>query len=210
MLYSLICKLPGASHEIFFQSKRLAGTFNSFSGAKLWKAAAPTSKRTGRGKRARARKKEDFSGDHVLGEGVAGILWPGLNTNFKEKPKQRTPEEQEAYLAQRNVLKAEKKDKRSDLVVRGWTGAHYGGVHLGAPEPIDGFDFTEFDSVVMDVARVSHMTAKVGRVYSTRAIIAVGNSKGLVGVGHCVSSTLAGAFRKARQKALNRLVYVER
>lgn len=210
MLQGLVLRLSVHSNEVFSQSLRLAGTFNSLSSENLWKSTSPQTKRTGRGKRARIRQREDFSADHMLGEGDAGILWPGLNTNVENPPSKRTPEEQEAFLATKNVLKDQKKLKRTQNFARGWTGGHYGGIRLGAPESIDGHDFSDFESIVMDVARVSHMTAKIGRVYSTRAIVAVGNGKGLVGFGHCVATNIAGAFRKARQKAVNRLVYVER
>ena len=190
-------------------SKRCAGTFTSVSGKSLWNSTSPESKRTGRGKRARIRKKEDFSAKHSMGEGKAAILWPGLNTSVNEEVRQRTKQEQDEYLARQEELSNAKK-RFAKVNERGWTGGHYGGMKLGPPEPVQGQNFFDFESVIMNLARVSHMRGGVGRVYSFRAMVAVGNYNGLVGVGMCVSPTIAGAFRKAKQKAVNRLMHVER
>ena len=190
-------------------SKRFTGTFTSLTGKQLWSSTSPETRRTGRGKRAQVRKKEDFSGQKKIGEGTLGILWPGLNSPLTTSLKKRSEEEQEQYVALQNELKDAKKMFKKPKV-RGWTGGHYPGIYLGPPEPVNGQYFHDFESVVMDLARVSHMNAKMGRVYSMRAIVAVGNANGLVGFANCVSPTIAGAFRKARQKAANRLIYVER
>ena len=190
-------------------TKRFTGTFTSLSGKQLWNSTSPEKRRTGRGKRARVRKKEDFSNRHVLGEGKAGVLWPGLNAKAANVVTQRSKEEQEAYETNRTELKNAKRFFQKP-VERGWSGGHYPGMKLGPPEPVHGQNFFDFNSVIMDVARVSHMEGTIGRVYSTRAIVAVGNYNGLIGVGMCSSPTIAGAFRKARQKAANRLIHVER
>ena len=194
---------------LFPYAKRFTGTFTSITGKSLWESTSPESRRTGRGKRARIRRKEDFSGSHKMGEGQAGILWPGLNLKVDQNVRQRSEEEQNQYLAQQEELKTLKKSLKVSSE-RGWTGGQYGGMRLGPPDPVLGQNFFDFDSVIMDLARVSHMRGGIGRVYSFRAMVAVGNFKGLVGVGMCVSPTIAGAFRKARQKAINRLMFVER
>ena len=58
---------------LFPYAKRCTGTFTSITGKSLWESTSPESRRTGRGKRARIRRKEDFSGSHKMGEGQAGI-----------------------------------------------------------------------------------------------------------------------------------------
>jgi len=137
------------------------------------------------------------------------MLWPGLNTRPEGKMAQRGEEQQKEYLQHREEVIAKRKRLGIEST-RGWSGARWGGVHLDPPEPVPGQDFSDFKCVLMEVRRVSHRNSKIGRVYGIRAMVAVGNGKGIVGIGGCVASDLVSAVRKARLKAFNRLQYIER
>ncbi|CAK8672741.1 small ribosomal subunit protein uS5m-like [Clavelina lepadiformis] len=194
----------------FFWSnqRRCTGTFCRLSGKDLWNSTSPENKRTGRGKRARIQKKKDFS-KKVFGEGDAGVMWPGLNEVHTAQARVRTPEEQAVYLEERKAFEEMRKATRNNTV-RGWTGGHWGGVDLGTPAPLNGISFDDFKCTIMDVARVSHMSDRIGRVYGNRAMVAVGNGKGMIGVSSSVATDLSSALRKARNRALSRLKFVER
>jgi len=186
------------------------GFMNSKTADHLWSSVVPPKKKSsGRGKRAVARKRIDLGRNVVVGEGVQGMLWPGLNTRPEGKMAQRGEEQQKEYLQHREEVIAKRKRLGIEST-RGWSGARWGGVHLDPPEPVPGQDFSDFKCVLMEVRRVSHRNSKIGRVYGIRAMVAVGNGKGIVGIGGCVASDLVSAVRKARLKAFNRLQYIER
>jgi len=208
----LLCS--SAIPSVIVAQHRNAGFFTRLTGETLWNSTSPTAKRTGRGKRAKVRKREDLGRGKVLGEGKDGMLWPGLNLRLDGNSdiQQRTEEEQKAYEQQVEERKQERERMWGSRknVAKGWTGGHWGGVKLGPPEPVDGISYDDFESVIMDIARVSHMNNKVGRVYSVRAAVAVGNGNGLIGVSGAVAPDIVAACRQARLKAVRRLRYIER
>lgn len=65
----------------------------------------------------------------------------------------------------------------------------------------------EFDSKLLDLARVDRMTAG-GRRIRFRAVMVVGNRKGKVGVGAAKGADVAQAINKAKRKAKKNLVTV--
>ena len=206
---NVLCK---CAHETVLLSQRYSGFFTRNTGESLWNSTSPTAKRTGRGKRAKVRKREDLGRGKVLGEGKHGMLWPGLNVENSNPINQRSEEEQVAFIKAAEMKKQERGRMwgSSKNVAKGWTGGHWGGVKLGKPEPIDGISYDDFESIIMDIARVSHMNNKVGRVYSVRAAVAVGNGNGLIGVSGAVAPDIVAAVRQARLKAIRRLRFIER
>ena len=65
----------------------------------------------------------------------------------------------------------------------------------------------EFDSKLLDLARVVRMTAG-GRRFRFRAVMVVGNGKGKVGVGVSKGADVAQAVEKATRKAKKNLLAV--
>lgn len=66
------------------QNRCKVNVINTITAEKLWDSASPTKLRTGRGKRAKKKKRVDLGNEKVLGEGEAGMVWPGLNINIKD------------------------------------------------------------------------------------------------------------------------------
>nr|XP_039255910.1 28S ribosomal protein S5, mitochondrial-like [Styela clava] len=123
----------------------------------------------------------------------------------------RTPEEQASFEEKQNE-KPDSKIRRKfkvDSSTRGWSGANYGGQRILPPMDEDE-SLSQFDAFLLNVARVSHMRNSIGREYSFRSIVSVGNGNGTFGVAMATSSDVASASRKARMKALRRLQFIER
>ena len=182
--------------------------FNRNPASPLWDSAAPPPSMRSRGKRSKPRKRIDLSRGHEIGEGNAGMQWPGLNSTVKGNIEKRSEEEQLQFLqAIEEKMKLRERPPRE--AVKGWSGGKWGGVHCGPLEPIDGLSFDDFDSVILNVQRVSHMRAS-GRNYSVRATVAVGNNNGVVGINAATASDIGSAVRKARVKAAKRLMVFDR
>nr|CAB3264011.1 28S ribosomal protein S5, mitochondrial-like [Phallusia mammillata] len=181
---------------------------NQVTATALWNSVSPTKKRTGRGKRGQARKKVDLGRHKVLGENELGIEWPGLNAKTENKLYKRTRTEQQAYVEDREKFK--QGFRREKTVVRGWTGAQWGGLRIPAPESTEDNSFEDFQCVLLQAARVAHRDKTVGRIYRLRCMVAVGNGKGVMGIAGSTSANISAAVRKARNKAFRRLHVIER
>jgi small subunit ribosomal protein S5 len=66
---------------------------------------------------------------------------------------------------------------------------------------------SEFDSEVLDIARVTRVT-KGGKRFSFRATVAIGNGKGKVGVGVAQGRDVAQSVQKATNQARRNLIDV--
>lgn len=177
-------------------------------GESLWKSVrAETGKVGGRGKRTKKRKAVDLGAGKILGEGKAGILWPGLNVPVDKAISQRTEEEQKRWEESRSQ-RSTKIQRNKDNSNRGWSGGLWGGQKLISGDSESAA--SNFDAYLLQAARVSHMIASVGRVYSIRALVVVGNGNGTFGVGMHSSHDVPNAARKARIKALKRLQFIDR
>uniref|UniRef100_A0A8C6VBF9 Small ribosomal subunit protein uS5m n=1 Tax=Naja naja TaxID=35670 RepID=A0A8C6VBF9_NAJNA len=210
-----------ASYNVTVQQRRQRSFFNKLTANELWKGVAAENTaggRKGRGKRGKRKKTRDLNRGQVLGEGKIGFLWPGLNAPLMVSGKvqsitQRNEEEQKAL----QLAKAEEQkqlDKRKRVRIkkeRGWTGRSWGGVSLGLPDPgPNGETFEDFDSRVLEVRSVFNMTSNEGRKRSMRALVAVGNGKGSAGFALGKAAHMKNALRKAKNKAIRHLHYVER
>ena len=185
------------SPSLFYQPFRSSSFLTHLPAQKLWDSTSPIVKRTGRGKRAKVIKREDLGRNHQFGEGKSGTVWPGLNSSLTSKFYQRNEEEQQNFLNEIEEKKSARKPPPREKV-RGWSGAQWGGVRLGPIEPINGVSFDEFESVILGVQRVSHMTGRQGRVYSVKATVAIGNGEGVIGIFSASASEITSAVRKAR------------
>ncbi|KAM5228051.1 small ribosomal subunit protein uS5m [Ctenodactylus gundi] len=203
------------------QQYRPYSFFTKLTADELWKgvlAETGAGGRKGRGKRSKKKRKKDLNRGQVIGEGHSGYLWPGLNVpllkNGVVQPiSQRSKEEQEKVEA--NLLQQrEEWDRKRKIKVkreRGWSGNTWGGVSLGPPDPDpSGETFEDFDTRILEVRNVFNMTAKEGRKKSVRVLVAVGNGKGAAGFAIGKATERVDAFRKAKNKAVHYLHYIER
>uniref|UniRef100_A0A8C4R0K5 Small ribosomal subunit protein uS5m n=1 Tax=Eptatretus burgeri TaxID=7764 RepID=A0A8C4R0K5_EPTBU len=201
------------------QPVRYTSFFGKLTADLLWKGAlAERSTRKGRGKRSKKKYRKDLNKGQRIGEGQGGFLWPGLNIPV-EKPKpimvvQRRDPEQQKEIFMEMIRQRDSDDKRRKSRIRherGWTGSTFGGRSIGCPDPGPrGETFEDFDSRVIEVRNVSHMTAKEGRTKMVRAFVVVGNGKGAVGFAIGKAPEKIAALRKAKNMAIKRLQFIER
>ncbi|XP_051000541.1 28S ribosomal protein S5, mitochondrial [Acomys russatus] len=195
--------------------------FTKLTAEELWKGALAETgagARKGRGKRTKRKKKKDLNRGQIIGEGRSGFLWPGLNvplmrSGVVQNIGQRSREEQEKVEADMAQQREEWDRKRKIKVKRerGWSGNTWGGVSIGPPDPgPNGETYEDFDTRILEVRNVFNMTAKEGRKKSVRVLVAVGNGNGAAGFAVGKAANRADAFRKAKNKAIHYLHYIER
>ncbi|XP_062979985.1 small ribosomal subunit protein uS5m isoform X2 [Elgaria multicarinata webbii] len=210
-----------AGRDVMVQQSRQSSFFNKLTADELWKgvlAETGAGGRKGRGKRTKKKLKKDLNRGQIIGEGHSGFLWPGLNAPVMkmgtvQKIAQRDKEEQETLVAKRIQQREEwdKKRKMRTKRERGWSGASWGGVSLGPPDPgPNGETYEDFDSRVIELKNVFNMTAKEGRKKSVSALVVVGNGKGAAGFALGKAYDRMVALRKAKNRAIHYLHYIER
>ncbi|XP_036608598.1 28S ribosomal protein S5, mitochondrial [Trichosurus vulpecula] len=214
------CCISAPSRSIG-QQHRHYSFFTKLTAEELWKGALAESgagARKGRGKRSKKKRKKDLNKGQIIGEGRSGFLWPGLNApvlkhGMVQGVGQRGKEEQEKIQAEMIHQRDEwdKKRKKKIKRERGWTGSSWGGVSLGPPDPgPNGETYEDFDTRILEVRNVFNMTAKEGRKKSVRVLVVVGNGKGAAGFAVGKAPDRVNAFRKAKNRAIHYLHYVER
>ncbi|XP_035519894.1 28S ribosomal protein S5, mitochondrial [Morone saxatilis] len=204
-----------------WQQTRHGSFFNKLTANELWKgvlAESGAGGRKGRGKRSKPKQKTDLNRGRNIGEGRGGFLWPGLNIPVVKDgnllPLGRRGEAEQQLLQAETVRQRDEWEKKKRTRVkrqRGWTGNSWGGISLGPPDPgPNGETYKDFDSRVIEVKSVFNMTAKEGRKRSISCLVAVGNGNGAAGfaLGKAVDRTTA--LRKAKNKAIHYLYYIER
>ncbi|KAM6460976.1 small ribosomal subunit protein uS5m [Liasis olivaceus] len=210
-----------ASYNVTVQQRRQRSFFNKLTASQLWKGVAAENTaggRKGRGKRGKKRRTRDLNRGQVLGEGSLGFLWPGLNAPLVVSGKvqaisQRDEEEQKTLQLAKaeEQIKIDQKRKMRIKKERGWTGRSWGGVSLGSPDPgPNGETYDDFDSRIIELKPVFNMTANEGRKRSMSALVVVGNGRGSAGFALGKASHMKNALRKAKNKAVRHLQYVER
>ncbi|XP_072490795.1 small ribosomal subunit protein uS5m [Notamacropus eugenii] len=203
------------------QQHRHYSFFTKLTADELWKGALAESgagARKGRGKRSKKKRRKDLNRGQIIGEGRSGFLWPGLNApvlkhGMVQGVSQRGKEEQERMQAEMIQQRDEwdKKRKKKIKRERGWTGSSWGGISLGPPDPgPNGETYEDFDTRILEVRSVFNMTAKEGRKKSVRVLVVVGNGNGAAGFAIGKAPDRMNAFRKAKNKAIHYLHYVER
>uniref|UniRef100_A0A8D2BD52 Small ribosomal subunit protein uS5m n=1 Tax=Sciurus vulgaris TaxID=55149 RepID=A0A8D2BD52_SCIVU len=209
---------PGSSVG---QPHRPYSFFTKLTADELWKGALAETgagARKGRGKRSKKKRRKDLNRGQIIGEGRSGFLWPGLNAPLVRNGAvqtiaQRSKEEQEEVAAHMLQQREEWDQKRRTKVKRerGWSGNSWGGLSLGPPDPgPNGETYEDFDSRILEVRNVFNMTAKEGRKRSVRVLVAVGNGRGAAGFAIGKATERVDAFRKAKNKAIHYLYYIER
>lgn len=203
------------------QQYRPYSFFTKLTAEELWKGALAETgagARKGRGKRTKKKKKKDLNRGQIIGEGRSGFLWPGLNvplikSGVVQNIGQRSKEEQQKVEADMAEQREEWDRKRKIKVKRerGWSGNTWGGVSIGPPDPgPNGETYEDFDTRILEVRNVFNMTAKEGRKKSVRVLVAVGNGNGAAGFAVGKAADRADAFRKAKNRAIHYLHYIER
>ncbi|XP_053731416.1 28S ribosomal protein S5, mitochondrial [Synchiropus splendidus] len=204
-----------------WQQTRHGSFFNKLTAEQLWKgvlAETGAGARKGRGKRTKRKMKKDLNRGQNIGEGHGGFLWPGLNAplvkdgNVQNMSRRGEAEQQE--VREELERQREEWDRRKRMKIkreRGWSGNCWGGISLGAPDPgPNGETYEDFDSRVIEVKSVFNMTAKEGRKRSISCLVAVGNGKGAAGFALGKAADRTTALRKAKNRALHYLYYIER
>ncbi|XP_062375849.1 28S ribosomal protein S5, mitochondrial [Sardina pilchardus] len=212
------CAAPAV---ISWQQTRHRSFFNKLTAEELWRgvvAETGAGARKGRGKRAKRKLKKDLNRGQIIGEGRGGFLWPGLNAPVVKagavQPMGRRGEAEQQEMRADMERQRDEWDRRRKMRVkreRGWTGSSWGGISLGAPDPgPNGETYEGFDSRVIEVKSVFNMTAKEGRKRSISCLVAVGNGNGAAGFALGKAADRQTALRKAKNRALHYLYYIER
>ncbi|KAG8583716.1 hypothetical protein GDO81_008514, partial [Engystomops pustulosus] len=211
-----------ALHSISIQQARMSSSFFSrLTANELWKgvlAETGGAARKGRGKRTKKRIKRNLNVGQSIGDGRSGHLWPGLNVPILASGKTQAiskRNQQEIEAMQAKIIQErdefEKKRKTRIKRERGWTGQSWGGISIGHPDPgPNGETYEDFDCRVIELKSVFNMTAKEGRKRSVSALVAVGNGKGAAGFALGKASDRMIALRKAKNRAVQYLHYIER
>lgn len=168
---------------------------------KLWQAVS-----SGRGKGRGGKKKvrpKDIDGE-FLKFGSANMTWPGLNEPIKLGQGSERRQKQQRVMEDRGKFS---RANRMDPTKRGWTGTTWPGRHAGAPQLPNGDIKEDFDSIVIEVKKVS-VTRASGKRKRTSALVVVGNKQGSIGWAIGKGTFASAAIRKARNKAVNYLHYV--
>ncbi|XP_037591210.1 28S ribosomal protein S5, mitochondrial isoform X2 [Cebus imitator] len=214
------CRVSSSSH-LMGQQYRPYSFFTKLTAGELWKGALAETgagTRKGRGKRTKKKKRKDLNRGQIIGEGHCGFLWPGLNVPLMKNGavqtiSQRSKEEQKKVEADM-IQQREEWDRRRKMKVkreRGWSGRSWGGISLGPPDPgPNGETYEDFDTRILEVRNVFSMTAKEGRKKSIRVLVAVGNGRGAAGFALGKAADRLDAFRKAKNRAVHYLHYIER
>jgi len=164
---------------------------------KLW-AAVTGGRGAGRGKKKVIVKGVD---PELLKYDKAGLKWQGFNAPVKIESR-----------GKRDAAEDEEPEKRVRLkrtFERGWTGKTWPGRKVGHPVTADGEELTNFMSIVVEMRRVSNMTAG-GRKKTQRAMVVAGNYNGVAGFGVGRGQTPISAIREARNRAVRYLYFIER
>ncbi|XP_074845287.1 small ribosomal subunit protein uS5m [Carettochelys insculpta] len=207
--------------SVTIQQCRQSSFFNKLTADELWRgvlAESGAGGRKGRGKRSKKKLKKDLNRGQSIGEGRSGFLWPGLNAPVLKSGAVQTIGQRDKALQEKVqsevIQKREEWEKRRKTKVkreRGWTGGSWGGVSLGPPDPgPNGETYEDFDSRVIQVKNVFNMTAKEGRKKSVSALVVVGNGNGAAGFAVGKANDRMAALKKAKNKAIHYLHYVER
>ncbi|XP_040285564.1 28S ribosomal protein S5, mitochondrial [Bufo bufo] len=211
-----------AIHSVTIQQARMSSSFFSrLTATELWKgvlAETGGAARKGRGKRTKKRIKRNLNVGQNIGDGKFGHLWPGLNVAILANGKtqaisKRDQQQLEAMQARIIQERDEFERKRKTRVKRerGWTGQSWGGISIGHPDQgPNGETYEDFDCRVIEMKSVFNMTAKEGRKRSVSVLVAVGNGNGAAGFAVGKASDRLIALRKAKNRAVQYLHYIER
>jgi len=93
---------------------------------------------------------------------------------------------------------------------RGWSGVKMGGRSIGPPDPIGQDTFEGFDTKVLEMKIVTNMESNIGRRRRFSVLAFTGNKDGMCGFAVAKNVEGRGAFRKAKNRAGQKLLWVAR
>ena len=183
----------------------------------LWKGALGVSKMSAkRGRKGGGGKlmKQDLNRGQRLGSGRIKMVWPGLNAPVvtgRQTLSIKSLGTDEQF--DQNLLKARSRMRRFSgqkvhPLDRGWSGTKMGGRWIGPPDPVNGEHFVGFDTAVLDMRPIFHMTAKFGKYKRYKCLTVTGNMNGLAGyaIARDIDSRVVPTLSKNR--AAQRLQYI--
>ena len=207
--------------------KRPASTFfsRSHKADYLWKTNTSVSSQ-GR-QRGRAKglvRRKNLNRGQLVGVGPAMIMWPGLTQRVtpgakdnwtNKKMSERQYKQYEDRIAEMQAA-APGGGRRAKVkptpLQRGWTSASPQGKKFASPlEPNYAINYDGFESVLLEMKQVSHMTGNKGRLRSFSTIMLTGNKQGVAGFTLTKTPTNRGPvmFQQAADRAGLRLVHID-
>nr|CAG4637008.1 EOG090X0689 [Ceriodaphnia reticulata] len=193
--------------------------FNKLPADKLWKGVTSVSnagKKRGRGRAVGKKTAKNLNKGQIIGVGKTNMVWPGLNSPIiqgRELIQQRKlpddPDREAKLLKMRDEMGAFRILRLSPLE-RGWSGQKLPGRSVGPPDPVGEDNFEGFDTIVLEFKTVCNMKGNLGRTRRTSAFVVTGNSNGLAGFALGKALLGTAALRKAKNRAVQKLMYVER
>ncbi|XP_060062674.1 small ribosomal subunit protein uS5m-like [Ylistrum balloti] len=184
---------------------RDASIFNRVSDAQIWESVTGVSNQGKMKGRAKGKRRK-FRVVVKFGEG--GKYKMNYPTMSEEKSTRITSEKATGSYVQEEKNKVAKREKIYPLQ-RGYVGRRIVGAKLDPPKPKGEFTFEGFQSVCVHQSVVANMTGTLGRKRSFKAVVVVGNGKGLAGYGTSSSTTGMRCIEKARDKAAQQLLHVD-
>ncbi|VDI50050.1 small subunit ribosomal protein S5 [Mytilus galloprovincialis] len=184
---------------------------------RLWASVtgvSNTGKKKGRGKKQRSII--NLHRGQIIGEGRAGMVWPGLTSETKRgdeivKRSQHGPKQEyfDNIIKQRGAKQTFRSVKLMPLQ-RGWTGTTRAGTRSYPPDPVGDYDFEGFETRILQLKKVTNTSGTVKAVFRFSAMVVVGNKNGIGGYAVAKAKKWDAAVRKATNQAAQRLQYLHR
>ncbi|CAB3397934.1 unnamed protein product [Caenorhabditis bovis] len=195
-------------------------------GPELWKTLTSVSKSgQKKGRRNTRQPVRPLNRFYRIGSSPMKVEFAGLNAPIRLKEdqplvgivEQTEDEVRENFgsvkrnLEERDTGKKKRNREKLHPMERGFSGTQLVGQKLGPPPPIDGVDFSDFETYCLEVKRTSNMTNVFGRVHTMSALIVTGNGKGLAGyaVGKAPIHRTTTAIINGMNMASKKLFFVE-
>lgn len=184
----------------------------------LWRGALGVSKTSAkRGRKGGGGKimRQDLNRGQRLGVGRLKMVWPGLNAPVvagRQSFTIRALGEDDKF--DENILKARSRMRRFSAAKvhpldRGWSGNKMGGRWIGPPDPVNGEEFTGFDTKVIFLKPIFKMTALFGKYKRFLCLTVTGNSNGLAGYAVARHLDSRQVMTQSKNKAAQRLQYID-
>lgn len=190
--------------------------FNKLPAEFLWKGCTSVSnagKKRGRGKTVNKRNIKNLNRGQVIGVGQANMIWPGLSAPIirgrelvQQQKLPEDPERAQKLAKLRDEHLSHRSIKLSPLE-RGWSGARLPGRRVGPPDPVGEDTFENFDTIVLEMKQVVHMSGTLGRKRGQSIFVVTGNGQGLAGFGLGKAADTKAALRRAKNRAGQKLMH---
>lgn len=215
------CSKVGGAQQLNYVSKQDYSTsfFVKHTAEQLWKGVTSVSnagKKRGRGKGVGKKTSKDLNRGQMIGVGKANMVWPGLNAPVIQgrelvERRQLPPDpDREAKLIKMRDTMGQFRPLLLSPLERGWSGTKMHGRSIGPPDPIGDDAFEGFDTKVLEMKTVANMDANYGRVRRFSVMAFTGNGQGLAGFGLAKSPDGRGALKRAKNRAGQKLLFIER